>query len=122
MVDPKRGEIWLVDFEPSQGSETDKTRPALVVNEDGLSPLALRIVVPLTDWKEWYTEPPWIVEFGPTPENGLNKRSGADCFQVRSVSTTRFEKKNGVAAPALIEEVAAGILLCVGYVPPWEGL
>ncbi len=117
MAAPKRGEIWLVDFEPAQGSETDKTRPALVISEDELSSLPLCIVVPLTDWKDWYADALWIIEFAPTAQNGLSKRSGADCFQVRSVSSTRFEQKCGVAAPRLVDEVAAGILLCVGYVP-----
>lgn len=36
--EPSRGEIWLVRFEPSQGAEIDKTRPAVVVNR-GVEPL-----------------------------------------------------------------------------------
>ena len=31
----RRGEIWLVDFEPSRGSEANKLRPAVIVSNDG---------------------------------------------------------------------------------------
>jgi mRNA-degrading endonuclease toxin of MazEF toxin-antitoxin module len=30
MMKPKRGEIWLVEFEPQRGAEIQKTRPAVV--------------------------------------------------------------------------------------------
>lgn len=45
---PKRGEIWLVDFDPTTGSEIGKRRPAVVVGIDGVGRLPLRIVVPVT--------------------------------------------------------------------------
>ena len=115
MSQPQRGEIWRVDFEPAEGSEANKERAAIVVSEDGLSPLELRIVVPLTDWKGWYAKAPWIIEFKPAGQHGLAKRSGADCFQVRHVSTNRFQAKLGVATPQQVDDVAAGIALCVGW-------
>jgi mRNA interferase MazF len=31
---PLRGEIWLVNFEPTIGAEIRKTRPALVIQND----------------------------------------------------------------------------------------
>jgi hypothetical protein len=50
---------------------------------------------PITDWKEVFTIRPWMVCLQPTPENGLSKISGADTFQVRSVSETRLVKQLG---------------------------
>ncbi len=44
----RRGEVWLVNFEPSVGTEIQKIRPAVVVQEDGLSILGRTIVVPIT--------------------------------------------------------------------------
>jgi len=55
----------------------------------------LRIIVPLTDWKERYSTADWMVEIEQDSLNGLTKDSSADCFQVRSVSTKRFVKKIG---------------------------
>ena len=42
---------WLVSLEPTIGSELQKTRPAIIVNDNTLGKLPLKIIVPLTDWK-----------------------------------------------------------------------
>ncbi|WP_076606192.1 type II toxin-antitoxin system PemK/MazF family toxin [Cystobacter fuscus] len=112
--EPKRGEIWWVNFDPSAGAEIQKTRPALVVSADGLGKLPLRIVVPITDWKPNHANSHWFVEIQPNPSNGLSKASGADAFQVKSVSLRRFRDKVGVVTAAQLEDVAAAIAICVG--------
>ncbi|MBF6591616.1 MAG: type II toxin-antitoxin system PemK/MazF family toxin, partial [Ktedonobacterales bacterium] len=48
---PNRGEVWLVRFDPSVGAETQKLRPAAIMNVVGVGRLPLRIVTPITDWK-----------------------------------------------------------------------
>ncbi len=65
--DPKRGEVWRVDLEPTRGDEMRKTRPAMVMSADTLGKLRLRIVVPITDWKERYATIPWMVALDPEP-------------------------------------------------------
>ncbi len=50
----KRNEIWLINLDPTVGAEIQKTRPAVIVNDDDLGLLPLRIIVPLTDWKDRY--------------------------------------------------------------------
>lgn len=57
----KQGEIWLINLDPTVGSEIRKTRPAVVVNDDTLGKLPLKVIVPLTDWKEHYEMVPWMV-------------------------------------------------------------
>ncbi len=91
----KRTEIWFVNLDPTLGAEIRKTRPALVVSDDELGILPLRVVVPMTDWKPHYANTPWLVELVPDTDNRLSKASAADCFQVRSLSTTRFVRKLG---------------------------
>ena len=51
---PKRGEIWLVEFDPAVGAEIRKARQAVVMSVDSVGRLPLRIVVPITDWKPSY--------------------------------------------------------------------
>ena len=111
---PSRGEIWMVDFDPAVGAEIQKIRPALVVNVNTIGRLPLRMVVPITDWKPHYLHYPWFVEIPADPTNGLTKDSGADAFQTKSVSLTRFVRLLGKVTTAQLDEVGSAIALCVG--------
>ena len=91
----KQSEIWLIDLDPTKGAEIQKIRPAIVVNNDRLGKLPLKVVVPVTDWKDSYEIAPWMVKIEPDPINGLSKISSADCFQIRSLSQERLIKKLG---------------------------
>jgi mRNA interferase MazF len=86
----QRSEVWLVRLDPTIGTEINKTRPAIIVNDNAVGVLPLKVIVPITDWKEQFSIRPWMVCLQPTPGSGLSKRSGADTFQVRSVSETRL--------------------------------
>ncbi|MFU8858398.1 MAG: type II toxin-antitoxin system PemK/MazF family toxin [Deferrisomatales bacterium] len=95
----RRGEIWLVNLDPVQGAEIRKTRPAVIVSDDAVGVLPLRVIVPITEWKERFAVAPWLVLLEPDVENGLDKRSAADAFQVRSVSQQRFVRRLGSLSP-----------------------
>lgn len=47
----KRGEIWQVNLDPTIGAEIQKLRPAIIVNDDSIGILPLRVIIPITDWK-----------------------------------------------------------------------
>lgn len=111
---PVRGEVWRIRFDPVQGAEIGKTRPAVVVNERSVGRLPLRIVVPITEWRATFVTIPWLVLVKRNRRNGLSKNSAADCFQVKSVSVTRFVSKLGELRADEIEEISAAIALCVG--------
>jgi mRNA interferase MazF len=111
---PRRGEIWLIDFDPAVGAEIRKARPAVVMSVDSVGRLPLRIVVPVTDWKPAYAGYAWFVDLTSTPQNGLHKHSGADAFQVKSVSEDRFVSYLGEVLPNQVDEIAEAIALCVG--------
>jgi mRNA interferase MazF len=111
---PRRGEIWLVDFDPAVGAEIRKVRPAVVISMDTIGRLPLRIVVPITDWKPQYVSYPWIVELPASSTNGLAKDSGADAFQTKSVSQSRFVRRLGQVTVAQLDDIASAIALCIG--------
>lgn len=111
---PVRGDIWLVRFDPAVGAEIGKVRPAVVLSRDGVGTLPLRIVVPLTDWKAHFASAPWFVQITPTAENGLTKDSGADGFQVKSVSLDRFAVRLGEVSGVQINEIADAVGDCIG--------
>ena len=111
---PQRGEIWTVRFDPSVGAEIRKIRPAVVISLDTIGRLPLRIVVPLTDWQDPFARLPWFVHLPMSPTNGLTKDSGADAFQVKSVSETRFVRYVGLVTSTQLDHIASAIAMCVG--------
>ena len=113
---PRRGEVWIVSFDPKVGDEISKTRPAIVVNVDEVGNLALRMVVPVTGWDNRYERFPWLVRIKAGRRNGLTKESVADAFQAKSLSLERFDRCIGMVSAPAIEDIAAAIALCIGYV------
>ncbi len=105
----KQNEIWLINLDPTIGAEIKKKRPGIIVNDDSLGKLPLKIIVPLTDWKEKYEIAPWMIRIEPDPQNKLNKVSAADCFQVRSISQKRFVKMIGIVSESVMNEIRTGL-------------
>jgi mRNA interferase MazF len=91
----KQSEIWLIGLEPVVGAEMKKTRPVVIINNDELGKLPLKLIAPITDWKAHYAKALWMIHIPPDKTNKLKKDSAADCFQIRSVSVDRFIKKLG---------------------------
>jgi mRNA interferase MazF len=110
----KRGEIWLVDLNPTIGAEMQKVRPALIVNVDTLGKLPLKIVVPITNWKERYNGVLWMIKIMPNIVNGLNKESAIDCFQIRCVAQERLIKKIGSISFDKMKEIKNKIAQVIG--------
>jgi len=109
-----QGEIWFVDLDPALGAEMKKTRPALIINDNELGKLPLKVIVPITGWKEHYNIAPWMIKIEPRKENGLSKTSSIDCFQIRSVSQQRLVEKIGEITSDEISKVHEGILKILG--------
>jgi len=104
-----QGEIWLINLDPATGAEIKKTRPAVIVNDNTLGRLPLKIIVPITDWKESYGVAPWMIKIEPDNQNNLNKVSAADCFQVRSISEIRFVHRIGKVEQDVFEQIKEGL-------------
>jgi len=105
----RRGEVWLINLDPTVGSEIRKTRPAVIVNEDSIGILPLKIVVPVTEWKDRYSVAPWMVRVEPDAENGLEKTSAADAFQVRSLAQQRFVRLLGKLSNSVMREISKAL-------------
>jgi mRNA interferase MazF len=107
----RRGEIWRINLDPTIGAEIRKTRPVIIVNDDEIGILPLKVIVPITDWKDRYEEAVWMTRIEPTTENGLSKVSSADAFQVRSVSQNRFIEKLGAIKDENLVEISESLAL-----------
>jgi mRNA interferase MazF len=113
----RRGELWMVRFDPSEGDEIRKVRPAVVMTAVSAGRIALHIVVPVTGWQPSFSNYSFIVRLTPTITNGLTKESAANAFQVKSIALSRFQSKLGSVTADELDEIAAAIALCVGYQP-----
>jgi len=105
----RRGDVWLINLDPTIGSEIQKTRPAVIVNDDAMGVLPLKVIVPITDWKDHYAVAAWMVRIEASSTNGLSKTSAADAFQVRSVSHQRFVKRIGQLQPSDVEQIGKAL-------------
>jgi mRNA interferase MazF len=106
----QRGEIWLVNLDPTIGLEIQKTRPAVIVSSDLVGILPLKVIVPFTEWKDRYAQAPWMVQVDPEEQNGLSKSSAADALQIRSVSQQRLVKKLGALSSVQVAKIVQAVL------------
>lgn len=107
----RRGEVWLVRLELTVGAEIGKTRPAAIVSKDSIGILPLKVIVPITKWREQYVDREWMVRLEPSAENGLRKLSAAGTFQVSSVSQERLIRQLGNLSDAAMQEIATALAI-----------
>jgi len=110
----RRGEIRMVDLNPTRGSESDKRRPAVIVSNDGANSTAHRLgrgvvtVVPVTsNTRSVY---PFQV-FLPALATGLAVDSKAQAEQLRAVDVERVGQRVGIVGGALLTDLDAAIRL-----------
>ena len=95
LMKPNRGEIWLVNLEPTVGAEIRKIRPVVVISSDAIGKLPIKLIAPITDWKPYFEENIWHIKIEPDSTNGLSKVSAIDTLQLRGLDTTRFIRQLG---------------------------
>jgi mRNA interferase MazF len=105
---PKRGEVWLVNWNPSRGSEQAGRRPALVIQNDiGNEKAPTTIVAAISSSIKLY---PMNVQINP-PEGGLDHPSIIKTSQILTISKQRLEKRLGWISRESLTEVDNAIKL-----------
>lgn len=99
----------MINLEPTIGAEIRKKRPAIIVNDDDLGILPLKVIVPITDWKDKFEVAEWMVKIEPDKNNNLKKISSADCFQIRSLSQERLIKKIGYVDELIMYKISVAL-------------
>lgn len=86
---PKRGEVWWINFDPSIGTESAKTRPAVVVSNDISNEFLERVqVVPLTsNVRKIYPSETVVMVRG--------KKNKAAADQITTTSKQRMKERIG---------------------------
>jgi mRNA interferase MazF len=95
---PLRGDVYLIELDPTRGSEIRKTRPCLVISPDELNQyLRTVIVAPMTTGGQAY---PWRVRCR------FRDRSGFVAIdQLRTVDSERLVRKLGRISPGTLATV-----------------
>ena len=116
MTIPRRGEIYLVSFDPTIGHEIQKTRPAVIIQNDVSNEHSpITIVAAITS--QFRTPPhPREVLIAPGAKTGLSKPSAVVLNQIRSIDRTRLQKRIGSLDPATIRRVDEAIKISLGLV------
>jgi mRNA interferase MazF len=112
----RRGEIYLVSFDPTVGHEIKKTRPALVIQNDignRFSPLT--IVAAITSKISPVPYPVEVV-IEPTRSNGLEVRSAIRLDQLRTVDRQRLIKHLGQIDRSTLARVDEAVRISLGLV------
>jgi mRNA interferase MazF len=113
MNNPKRGEIYLVNFEPTVGSEIRKTRPALVLQNDIAnrhSPIT--IVAAVTSKFDEMLYPTEVLVTA--PEGGLSVDSVVLLNQIRSIDRRRLVRRLGAIRGSTMERVERSLQISLG--------
>jgi mRNA interferase MazF len=109
----KRGEIWWVDLKPVVGSETDKQRPCLILQNDiGNQNGATTIIAPLLPKSKTY---PFVVDVFPTPQNGLDIERHINLSQIRAVDASRIKHKQGVLEDTYWLAIEKAVCIELGF-------
>lgn len=100
---PSRGEIWMVNLNPTRGHEQAGVRPALVVSVDTFNhgPSGLAVVLPVTSRERGI---PLHVPVDP-PEGGLTMRCFIKTEDVRSLAVERLTLRLGQVTGATMVQV-----------------
>lgn len=112
---PRRGEVYLVSFDPTRGAEIRKTRPALVVQNDIAnrhSPIT--IVAAITSQFEEPLYPTEVIV--QVREGGLQVDSVVLLNQIRSIDKQRLLRRLGKLSPETMRRVDRALILSLGLV------
>lgn len=112
---PRRGEVWLVELEPTRGAEIRKKRPAIVINADAIGRLRIKLIAPITEWKPEFSRNVWHVQLEPNDRNGLRKLSAIDTLQLRGIDIERFDVRLGTVSDSDMEGIVTAIATVIGY-------
>ena len=115
LISPHRGEVYLVNFDPTVGAEVKKTRPALILQNDIAnrhSPIT--IVAAITSQFDETLYPTEVLIRA--PEGGLTVDSVVLLNQIRSLDKQRLIRRLGAIKPATMKQVEQALFISFGLV------
>ena len=113
VVFPKRGDVYVVRLDPSEGVEISKTRPAVIIQNDlGNRFSDLTIAAPITSKYDTDLYPTEVLV--KAPEGGLKTDSVVLLNQIRAVDKRRLGRRLGALHPSTMALVNEALAVSVG--------
>lgn len=110
---PKRGDVYLVRFDPTEGAEISKTRPAVIIQNDvGNRFSDLTIAAPITSKYDAELYPTEVLI--KAPEGGLKTDSVVLLNQIRAVDKLRLVRRLGALHSSTMLLVNEALAVSVG--------
>src|SRR5260370_42216620 len=110
---PRRGDIYLVEFDPARGDEIQKTRPALIIQNDiGNQYSPITIVATLTSKFDTRPRPTDVIV--DREQSGLLQRSAVVLNQIRSVDRQRLIRRLGRLDVVTMRRVDHALMISLG--------
>lgn len=104
----QRGQIWLVNFDPSFGHEYKKVRPSLIIQNDKyIESGELLTVIPISSQISKQTELDILLR--KDPQNRLMTDSLLKIKQISSFDKRRFIKLVGIVNEGIMKKVEENI-------------
>ena len=110
-----RGEIYLVNFDPTIGSEIQKTRPALIIQNDVSnehSPITIVAAITSKYDDKLYPTEVLIAK----NDGGLKQDSVVLLNQIRSIDKQRLVKKIGIISNVTLKKIDTAIKISLGLI------
>ncbi|HHP7229775.1 MAG TPA: type II toxin-antitoxin system PemK/MazF family toxin [Xenococcaceae cyanobacterium] len=118
MRDYRLGTIWLVNFEPSIGTEIQKTRPALIISSSDFNQIRKKVtLLPITSRVIDNSKiAPVVVKVKPNKSNGLSKNSTIIVIEPNTFDKQRLIKFLGKIDSKILKEVKQKLQVYLDFV------
>ncbi|AKG20561.1 type II toxin-antitoxin system PemK/MazF family toxin [Calothrix sp. 336/3] len=107
----RRGEVWDVSLDPTEGSEQAGIRPVIIVSRDAINASSSFVLaVPCTTYrmgKRIYPSQVLIM----APDGGFERDSVAMAEQVRALAKNRFLCLRGAISPQYLQRLELALLI-----------
>jgi len=110
---PRRGDVYLVSFDPTVGAEIRKTRPALVIQNDVANRWSPVTIVAAISSRPDAPIYPADVNIDP-PEGNLSVPSVVLLNQIRTIDRRRLVKRLGKLRPDTMKLVNRALQISLG--------
>ncbi|WP_192843612.1 type II toxin-antitoxin system PemK/MazF family toxin [Leptolyngbya sp. NIES-2104] len=116
--DYRLGSIWLIRFDPSIGSEIQKTRPGIIVSATAFNQRSRVTVLPITSTTPKAKMLPVMIAIAPSETNGLDVESYAVCIDPATFDKKRLVKRLGQIEIEQIQQIKQILATYLDLEPP----